>query len=111
MNKIRKEDIMELIDLSKLTTLLDKVRGTETEVVVTQKKSIDWKKVLAVVALIAAVCAGIYAIYRYLNKDYEDEFLDDFDDDDYDNDEADDDEEEDDDLFEEDVNSKDSEEE
>jgi uncharacterized membrane protein YebE (DUF533 family) len=79
MNMIKKEDIMELIDLSKLTSLLDKVRGTE--IVVTEKKSFDWKKLFAVIGVIAAVAGIAYAVYRYFSKDYEDEFLDDFDDD------------------------------
>jgi uncharacterized membrane protein YebE (DUF533 family) len=82
MNMIKKEDIMELIDLSKLTSLLDKVRGTE--IVVTEKKSFDWKKLFAVIGVIAAVAGIAYAVYRYFSKDYEDEFLDDFDDEDED---------------------------
>lgn len=82
MNLIKKEDIMDLIDLSKLTRLIDRVRGTE--VVVKEKKTCDWKKIVAVIGVIAAVCGIAYALYRYFKKDYEDSFLDDFDDDDED---------------------------
>ncbi len=41
-----------------------------------------WKKILGVVLVLAAIAGIAYAIYRYLNPKYEDEFLDDFDDDD-----------------------------
>ena len=75
-----KEDLMELIDLSKLTSLLGNVN--KKEIVVKEEKSVCWKKIVAIVAVIAAVAGVAYAIFRYFNRDMEDEFMDDFDDDD-----------------------------
>lgn len=75
-----KEDLMELIDLSKLTNLLGNVK--QKEIIVKEEKGVCWKKVVAIIAAIAAVAGAAYAIYRYFHKDMEDEFMDDFDDDD-----------------------------
>ncbi len=82
LTKINKEDLMELIDLSKLTNFVNKLRGRE--VVIVEEKKFDWKKLLAVVGVIALIAGAAYALYRYFTKDYEDEFLDDFEDEDVD---------------------------
>ena len=94
---IKKEDVLDLVDLSKLTNLLNGVK--EKEIVVKEKKCVDWKKVACVVAVIAAAAGVAYAIYRYFKKDSQDAFMDDFDD--WDDDE----------LFEEDADVEDLEEE
>ena len=73
-----KEDLMELIDLSKLTNLLGNVK--KKEIVVKEKKECCWKQVLCIVAVIAAIAGVAYAVYRYFNRDLEDEFMDDFED-------------------------------
>lgn len=86
-----KEDLMELIDLSKLTNLVGNLN--KKEIVVKEKKECCWKQILCVVAVIAAIAGVAYAVYRYFNRDLEDEFMDDFEDWD-----------EDDDMFDDDVN-------
>ena len=51
---MKKEDVMELIDMTKLTNMINGLK--DKEIVVKEKHTINWK------------------------KDYEDEFMDDFDD-------------------------------
>ena len=75
---MKKEDVMELIDMTKLTNMINGLK--DKEIVVKEKHTINWKKVACVVGVIAAVAGVAYAIYRYFKKDYEDEFMDDFDD-------------------------------
>ena len=75
---MKKEDVMELIDMTKLTNMINGLK--DKEIVVKEKHTINWKKVACVVGVIAAVAGVSYAIYRYFKKDYEDEFMDDFDD-------------------------------
>ena len=75
-----KEDFTELMDWSKVKQLLNKSR--KEVVIVKENNGCVWKKILGVVLVLAAIAGIAYAIYRYLNPKYEDEFLDDFDDDD-----------------------------
>ena len=75
---MKKEDVMELIDMTKLTNMINGLK--DKEIVVKEKHTINWKKDACVVGVIAAVAEVAYAIYRYFKKDYEDEFMDDFDD-------------------------------
>ena len=75
---MKKEDVMELIDLTKLTNMINNMK--EKEIVVKEKHTCDWKKIACVVGVVAAVAGVAFAIYRYFKKDYEDEFMDDFDD-------------------------------
>lgn len=76
-----REDLMELIDLSKLTNLLGNVK--QKEIVVKEKKAVCWKQVLAIVAAVAAVAGAAFALYRYFTRDMEDDFMDDFDDEEF----------------------------
>ena len=78
--KMSKEDFTELMDWSKVKQLLNKSR--KEVVIVKENNGCVWKKILGVVLVLAAIAGIAYAIYRYLNPKYEDEFLDDFDDDD-----------------------------
>ncbi len=73
-----REDLLELIDVSRLTNFLNNLRSKE--IVVTEKKKPCWKTIVAVVAVVAAVAGIAYALYRYFNRDMDDEFMDDFDD-------------------------------
>ena len=66
-----------MIDITKLTNMINGLK--DKEIVVKEKHTINWKKVACVVGVIAAVAGVAYAIYRYFKKDYEDEFMDDFD--------------------------------
>lgn len=91
LSMFSKEDLMEMVDLTKLTNFVNKLRGRE--VVVVEKKTFDWKKLFVVLGVIAAIAGAAYALYRYFSQDYEDEFLDDF-------------EDEDDDLFEDDLDEE-----
>ena len=75
-----KEDFTELMDWSKVKQLLNKSR--KEVVIVKEKNGCVWEKILGVVLVLAGIAGIAYAIYRYLNPKYEDEFLDDFDDDD-----------------------------
>ncbi len=75
----KREDITELIDMSKLKDLLSRAKKEE---VVVEKKKCPWKCILGVALVIAAIGGIAYALYRYFSPDYEDEFMDDFDDDD-----------------------------
>ena len=77
MNRISKEDLMELIDVSKLTNLVGNVGKKE---IVVKEKTSCWKIVLGVVVGVAAVAGIAYAVYRYFNPDLDDEFMDDFED-------------------------------
>ena len=77
MNRISKEDLMELIDVSKLTNLVGNVGKKE---IVVKEKTSRWKIVLGVVVGVAAVAGIAYAVYRYFNPDLDDEFMDDFED-------------------------------
>lgn len=86
---IKRDDLTELIDVSKLKDLVSRVKKEE----VVEEKKCTWKCVLGVVAVVAAIGGIAYALYRYFTPDYEDEFMDDFDDD----------MDEDDDLFEDDT--------
>ena len=75
----------DLMDLVKVNELLNKKQEPPKK----KCSAVVW--VLAVVGAIAAVAAIAYAVYRYLNPDYledfEDEFEDDFEDEDEDADE------------------------
>ena len=72
---MKKEDVMELIDMTKLTNMINGLK--DKEIVVKEKHTINWKKVACVVGVIAAVAGVAYAIYRYFKKDYEDDWDDD----------------------------------
>lgn len=74
-----REDLMEHLDLSKLKQLINKSK--KEVIVVKENKCCTWKKVLGVVAVLAAIGGVAYALYRYFHPKYEDEFMDDFDDD------------------------------
>lgn len=76
-----REDLMELVDLSKLTNLLGNVK--QKEIVVKEKKTVCWKQVLVIVSVVAAVAGVAFALYRYFTRDMEDDFMDDFDDEDF----------------------------
>ena len=60
---MKKEDVMELIDMTKLTNMINGLK--DKEIVVKEKHTINWKKVACVVGVIAAVAGVAYAIYRY----------------------------------------------
>lgn len=75
---MKKEDVLELVDLAKLTSLLEGLKGHE--VIVRKKPAIDWKKVACIIAAIAAVCGAAYAVYRFIIRDRDEDFTDDFDD-------------------------------
>lgn len=75
---VLKEDLMDLIDVSKLKNLISRAKKEE---IVVEKKCCPWKKILGVVAVLAAVGGAAYAVYRYFTAESDDEFLDDFDDD------------------------------
>ena len=68
--------------MNKLENLIDLVKANE----LLNKKEAKTKKcnvvvcVLAVIGAIAAVAAIAYAVYRYLNPDYLDDFEDEFED-------------------------------
>lgn len=73
-----REDLLELIDVSRLTNFFND--RMPKKVVVEEKKSFCWKGVVAMIIAVAAVAGIAYAIYRYFNRDTDEEFLDDFDD-------------------------------
>lgn len=78
--------IENLIEAAKLNEIL----GKKEE----EKKINPVVCVLAVIGIIAAVAAIAYAVYRYLNPDYLDDFEDEFEDD-FEDEEAEEDDEED----------------
>lgn len=72
--------IENLLDIAKLNELLGRKQEEEEKAC----RKVVW--VLAIIGAIAAVAAIAYAVYRYLNphylEDFEDEFEDDFEDED-----------------------------
>lgn len=75
---ILKEDLMELIDVSKLKQLLNRNKKEE---IIEENKCCPWKMILGIVAVAAAIAGIAFALYRYFASDYQDDLLDDFDDD------------------------------
>ena len=74
---------MEVKPMKKLDNLIDLVKANELlnkKEVKTRKKCNVAVCVLAVIGAIAAVAAIAYAVYRYLNPDYLDDFEDEFED-------------------------------
>jgi len=88
---------MEVFPMNKIENLMDIARLNDF---LGKKEAVEEKKkcnvvvcVLAVIGAIAAVAAIAYAVYRYLNpsylEDFEEDFEDDFEDEDVDEDEDD----------------------
>ncbi len=87
MNMLENLKLEELVDAAKLNRLInEKVRGKKEE----KKKTNVLLWILAVIGVMAATAAVVYAVYRYFKPDYLDDFDDDFEDD-FDNMEDDDD--------------------
>lgn len=98
VNMISKEELADLIDVSKLKELTETLSGVEKyipsassiaalnpfakkeEVVVVEKKTSVWKIVVGVIVGVAAVGAIAYGVYKYFFDDYDEDFLDDIDD-------------------------------
>ncbi|MDD6381387.1 MAG: DUF4366 domain-containing protein [Lachnospiraceae bacterium] len=85
--ELTKDDLAELIDLSKLRSLVDKpvsLVRSRTEVLKKKKEKTDMKKlvkgILITIGVLAVICGIAYALYRYFTPDYDDAFDDDFDD-------------------------------
>ena len=79
-----REDLYELVDLSKLAI---RTKKSYEEVKTMGDNKFSIKGLVIFAAVIAAIGGVVYAIYNYFKKDYDDEFMDDFDDFDEDDDE------------------------
>lgn len=78
MNMLENLKLEELVDAAKLNRLInEKVRGKKEE----EKKSNVLLWILAIIGVMAATAAIVYAVYRYFKPDYLDDFDDDFEDD------------------------------
>lgn len=78
MNMLENLKLEELVDAAKLNRLInEKVRGKKEE----EKKNNVLLWVLAIIGVMAATAAIVYAVYRYFKPDYLDDFDDDFEDD------------------------------
>ncbi|MDD6429396.1 hypothetical protein [Candidatus Weimeria sp. HCP3S3_B5] len=85
--ELTKDDLADLIDVSKLLRILDKPASlvrSRAEIKQKKKEKTDMKKlvkgILITVGVVAVVCGIAYALYRYFTPDYDDAFDDDFDD-------------------------------